>query len=342
MSADRFGRKFDRLFVAVLTPMKEDYTIDEPAMRNFLRYFMQRKFIDAGGAIIINPEAGELFALRRQEKRRNVEIALEECGGKVPIFAGVIDINTEDAVKVAVDAKEVGADGLFLMPPIGSQDIGTTWNAEKYPEVFIDMAKAEVDAVDLPAIVHPVGSPSPAFGIGLPLNVTIEACTKIPNIVGWKMTYSDPGSIIIAKALRALDHHVGIFRAGARFFHENLATDYFDGTVTGSLNYAMESMIDHIGAWKRMRIEEACRIWKSGLEDLQEYVYSDYSRLHVRYKIATWLRALIPLPFMRPPMPKPRGEEVMALRHLLAKAGYEVIPERDSDSILKKITQLRY
>ena len=337
MKTDRFGTKFDRLYVAVVTPMKENYAVDESALRKLLQYFMQPKFREAGGAIIINPEAGELFSLRREEKRRNVEIALEECGGKVPIFAGVIDINTEDAVKVAVDAKKVGADGLFLMPPIGSQDISTTWNAEKYPEVFVDMAKAEVEAVDLPAIVHPVGSPSPTFGIGLPLNATLQMCQEIPNIVGWKMTYLYPGSFIIAKALRKLDHHVGILRSAARFFHENLATDYFDGTVTGSFNYAMEPMIDHINAWRRRDIEGACRIWKSGLADLHEYVYGDYSRLHVRYKIAAWLRELIPLPFMRPPMPKPRKEEVVTLRELLAKAGLTVIPERDSDRIAAQL-----
>jgi dihydrodipicolinate synthase/N-acetylneuraminate lyase len=319
--------------------MKENDAVDEPALRKLLQYFMQPKFTQVGGAIIINPEAGELFSLSRQEKRRNVEIALEECGGKVPIFAGVIDVNTEGAIKVALDVKEVGADGLFLMPPIGSMDITTSWNADKYPEVFVDMAKAEVEAVDLPAIVHPVGSPSPTFGIGLPLNVTLQTCKEIPNIVGWKMTYTYPGSFIIAKALRRLDHHVGILRSHAKFFHENLATDYFDGTVTGSFNYAMESMIDHIQAWKRRDIEEASRIWKSGLEDLHEYVYSDYSRLHVRYKIATWLRGLIPLPFMRPPMPKPRREEVVALQELLAKAGFSVISKRDSDRIM---TQLRY
>jgi 4-hydroxy-tetrahydrodipicolinate synthase len=334
---DRYGRKFDRLYAAVVTPMKDDYSVDEPALRKLLQYFMQPKFRDAGGAIIINPEAGELFALNRQEKRRNVEIALEECGGKVPVFAGVIDINTADAVKVAVDAKQIGADGLFLMPPIGSQDISTTWNAEKYPEVFVDMAKAEVEAVDLPAIVHPVGSPTPAFGIGLPLSATLEMCKKIPNIIGWKMTYSYPGSFIIAQALRQLDRHVGIFRSSARFFHENLATDYFDGTVTGSLNYAMESMIDHIQAWKRGDLEEACRIWKAGLVALHEYVYGDYSRLHVRYKVAAWLRGLIPLPFMRPPMPEPRSEEVSTLRDLIKNAGYEPIPKRDSDRIAARL-----
>jgi dihydrodipicolinate synthase/N-acetylneuraminate lyase len=317
--------------------MKENYAVDEPALRKLLKYFMQPKFREAGGAIIINPEAGELFCLSRQEKRRNIEIAQEECGGKVPIFAGVIDLTTEDAVKVAVDAKELGVDGIFLMPPLGSMDITTSWNAEKYPEVFVDMAKAEVEAVDLPAIVHPVGSASPTFGIGLPLTATLAMCKEIPNIVGWKMTYSYPGGIIIAKALRALDRHVGILRASGRFFHEYLATDYFDGTVTGAFNYAMESMIDHINAWRRRDVDEACRIWKAGLEDLHEYVYSDYSRLHVRYKAATWLRGLIPLPFMRPPMPKPRKEEISTLRRLLAKAELSVIPEGDVKRVMSQL-----
>src|SRR4030042_6737395 len=97
MTSDRFGTKYDRLFVAVLTPMKENDAVDEPALRKLLQYFMQPKFTEAGGAIIINPEAGELFCLSRQEKRRNVEIDREECGGKVPIFAGGVDNTTGEA-----------------------------------------------------------------------------------------------------------------------------------------------------------------------------------------------------------------------------------------------------
>jgi 4-hydroxy-tetrahydrodipicolinate synthase len=245
-----------------------------------------------------------------------------------------VDLRTEDAVKVARDAKEVGCDGLFLMPPIGCQDITTSWNADKYPEVFVDFAKAQVDAVDLPAIVHPVAAVSVAFGIGLPLGATLQMCREIPNIVGWKMTYTYPGSITIAKALRELPRHVGILRATAKFFHENLLRNIFDGTVTGSLNYAMEKMIDHINAWKRNDITEASMIWESGLADLHEYVYADYSRLHVRYKAATWLRGLIPLPFMRPPVPGPRKEEVVTLRDLLNKAGLSTIPQADSDRVM--------
>ncbi|MFC2073089.1 dihydrodipicolinate synthase family protein [Chloroflexota bacterium] len=332
MSVGQLSTKYDCLYVTVVTPFKENYEVDEAALRRLLQYFMQPKFINAGGGIIINPEAGEVFYLNREEKRRNVQIALEECGGNVPVFAGVADLRTEDAVRVAIDAKVERADGLFLMPPVGMSDITVSWDANKYPEVFIDMAKAEVEAVDLPAIVHPVASSSTTFGKGLPMEPTLQMCNEIPNIVGWKMTYSYQGSIIIAKALRALDRHVALLRSTAMYFHENLATGYFDGTVTGALNYAMEPMIDHITAWKRGDIDEARRIWESGLADLHYYVYSESSRLHVRYKLATWLRGLIPSPFMRPPMPKPRRDEILTLRELLVNSGLSVISEGEVSS----------
>ncbi|MBC7341589.1 MAG: dihydrodipicolinate synthase family protein [Clostridia bacterium] len=338
MPAQDYGTQYDRLYVAVVTPYKKDsFEVDESALRKLLRYFMQPKFRDAGGGIIINPEAGEVFYLTREEKRRNVEIAVEECGGKVPVFAGVIALTTDEAVQVAVDAKKVGADGLFLCPPIGAMDVTTSWNAERYPEVWVDMAKAIVDAADLPAIAHPVASPTPTFGIGLPLSATLKMVNEVPNFVGWKMTYSYEGYRIIARALRSLNRHVGVFGAPAVYFHEALATGQFDGTVTGSFCYAMEPMIDHIEAWRRSDVQTARKIWDAGLAELQEYVYSEYARLHVRYKTATWLRGLIPHPLMRPPLPRPKKEEILTLKKLLAGAGLSVIPDFEVEKVLGQL-----
>jgi len=213
MHSNSPAHQYDRHYVAVVTPFRENFEIDEPALRKHLQYFMGPEFREAGGGIIINPEAGEIFYMSRAEKRRNVEIAMEECGGKVPVFAGVSDARTEDAVRVAVDAKEAGADGLFLLPPVGTLDITGAWDPEKYPEVWIDMAKAEVDAVDLPAIAHPVGGRNPLYGIGLPLAPTLQMCREIPNIIGWKMTYSYEGTRIVAKGLKTLDRHVAVLIA---------------------------------------------------------------------------------------------------------------------------------
>lgn len=338
MTQKNFGNKYDRLFVALVTPYKENsYEVDEPALRSLLQYYTQPKFRDAGGGMIINPEAGEVFYLTREEKIKNVEIAVEECSGKIPVFAGVIGLTTEEAVDVAVDAKKAGAEGVFLIPPIGAMDVCSSWNAEKYPEVWVDMAKAIEDAVDLPAIAHPVASTTPAFGIGLPLSATLKMIQEVPNFVGWKMTYSHEGFRKIGRGLRKLDKHVGILGACAVYFHEALALGMFDGTVTGSFCYAMEPMVDHINAWRENNVEEARRIWEHGLAELHEYVYSEWSRLHVRYKTAAWLRGLIPHPFMRPPLPKPKKEEVTTLKALLVNTELNVI---DDQAVKKVLNQL--
>ena len=191
MATDKFSKEYDRLYVAAVTPYKQNFEVDEAALRKFLGYFMQPKFTESGGAIIINPEAGEVSYLTREEKRRNVEIAVECCGGKVPVFAGVQDLRTEDTVNGAVDAKKAGADGIFIFPPIGSGAVTKLWDPEQYPEVWIDVAKEIVDAVDLPTLTHPAAS-TPFFG-GIPPGPTVKMCNEIPNIVGWKMTYTYPG-----------------------------------------------------------------------------------------------------------------------------------------------------
>ncbi|WP_206808465.1 dihydrodipicolinate synthase family protein [Paradesulfitobacterium ferrireducens] len=332
----------DRLYVALVTPYKDgSYEIDEQALRNLLRYFMQDKFVEAGGGMIINPEAGELFYLTREEKLRNVQIAVEECKGKVPIFAGALALTTEETVQVAVDAKNAGVDGIFVIPPMGSMDITTSWNSDKYPEVWIDLVKAIAAEVNLPMITHPVGAPSAAYGIGISRDVTLQMIAEIPNIVGWKMTYSYEGFKTIAKTLRNLEQessrHVGILGATANLFHEVLLNEKFDGTVTGSFNYAMEPMIDHIAAWKRGDLALAKKIWNLGLSDLHAYIYSEWSRLHVRYKIATWLRGLVPHPFMRPPMPKPKKEEILAIKDLLRVTGVSIITEQQVEKVLSEL-----
>jgi len=99
----------------------------------------------------------------------------------------------------------------------------------------------------------------------------------------------------------------------------------------------MEPMMAHIAAWRRRDLEEACRIWNTGMGELHSYVYSDYSRLHIRYKTATWLRGLIPSPFMRPPQPQPRKEEVHSLRGLLQKTGLSVIEDDAVNHVVNRL-----
>lgn len=109
----------DHLYVAALLPYNRDMKVDEQAYRRFLRHFLDNdKFVRMGGGICVNPEAGEIFYLTREEKRRVLEIAMEEINGKVPVIAGTWAITTEETVETAKDCKALGVDGIFVTPPV--------------------------------------------------------------------------------------------------------------------------------------------------------------------------------------------------------------------------------
>ena len=248
----------DHLYVAVLLPFDRQMKIDEAAYRSFLQYFLKNeKFVRMGGGLCINPEAGEIFYLTRQEKRRVLEIAMEEVHGKVPIIAGTWAITTDETVETASDCKALGVDGIFVTPPGGAQDVTSCWDADNYPEIWLDQIIAQDRAVDLPIVTHPVGGAKPPFYPGLPLEATLRICREVPNVVGWKMTYMYDGFRMIANGLRGLDHHVAVMGALASRFHEYKATGMFDGTLSGFWNFALEPMLDHLEAWDAKDIDKA-------------------------------------------------------------------------------------
>jgi dihydrodipicolinate synthase/N-acetylneuraminate lyase len=319
-----------RRYITTVLPMTREGEIDESAWRGFVRYFADNRRVQEKGGLCINPEAGEIFYLTREEKRRVLEIAMEEIGGKVPVVAGVFGLSTRETVESARDAKALGVDALFVFPPQGAIDVSTAWNPTEYPEIWADMLNEVARAVDLPMIAHPTaaGSP-PLFGQGLPLQATLRLCRDVPNIVGWKMLYPYPGYRVVAKALQRLDKPVAVMGALANFFHEYRAVNLFDGTMSGYWNYALEPMLDHLEAWDRGDVAAATRIWDGGLLDLHEAV-SDRGRLHIRYKTAAWLRGLIPTPYMRAPLPVPRQTEIDQLYVALKNAGLSVIDRKET------------
>jgi NAD(P)-dependent dehydrogenase (short-subunit alcohol dehydrogenase family) len=172
-----------------------------------------------------------LFTLDREERQRVVRIVPEETGRRSPVLAGVVDVTTAGAVRTARDAAQLGADGLFVSPPIGAGDITQSWDAEAYPEVLIDLLHAIAAEVDLPIVVHPVGKTTAAYGVGLSAAAVRRVCEEVPQVVGWKMTYNYDGYRAVTRTLRELDRPVAILGAVAKYFHENLASDAFDGSA---------------------------------------------------------------------------------------------------------------
>jgi dihydrodipicolinate synthase/N-acetylneuraminate lyase len=323
--------EYDRMFVASVTPYRpgsED--IDEAAFRTYMRYWAQPKFIDAGGAVLVSPEAGEAFYLTQNEKLKLAEIALEELGDKTIVFSGVMQTTTRACIEEARELKRAGVHGLFLMPPIGTIDIVAAWDSAKNPEVWIDQLREIADAVNLPVIIHPTGGKF----FALPLESGMKAVDAVPQIVGYKMITQDFDDM--ARALRAYTkRHVAILPAGANNMPPAIQNGWFDGTVSGSWNYAMEKTVDAIVAARdEKNVAKADGLWADGLMALHRTVTNSEKgyRLHSAYKLCTWMRGLIPNPFLRAPQRRLPIGEVVELRDALKAAHYEVI----SDTAMRK------
>lgn len=59
---------------------------------------------------------GSYAYLSRSERLRAVRAAVEAVGGKIPVVVGVGAVRTDEAVALAEDTRDAGADGLLLAP----------------------------------------------------------------------------------------------------------------------------------------------------------------------------------------------------------------------------------
>jgi 4-hydroxy-tetrahydrodipicolinate synthase len=97
---------------ALVTPFGPDEEIDEEAMRRLIQYVLPH--VDA---VVPVGTTGEFVYLSEQEKRRVIDITIDEVGGRVPVIAGTGCSNTRDTVVLTEYARDVGAAAALVVAP---------------------------------------------------------------------------------------------------------------------------------------------------------------------------------------------------------------------------------
>lgn len=153
----------------ILTPMFEDESINEQELRSQVN-----RMIEGGvHGVFCFGTNGEGYILTNQEKKRVLEIVVEEANGRVPVYAGTGCIGTKDTICQSQMARGVGADVLSVITPsfaAASQD-------ELY-EHYLAVAKA----VDMPIVLYNI----PARTGNALAPATVGKLAAIENIVGVK------------------------------------------------------------------------------------------------------------------------------------------------------------
>ncbi|MEQ8787600.1 MAG: dihydrodipicolinate synthase family protein [Pirellulaceae bacterium] len=100
------------VYPAATTHFHDDQSLNLPATMKHLD-----AMIEAGvHGLIMLGTVGENCSLSAEEKRHVLQATVEHVAGRVPVLSGVAECTTAAACRFAADAKQIGLDGLMVLP----------------------------------------------------------------------------------------------------------------------------------------------------------------------------------------------------------------------------------
>ena len=130
---------FKGIFPALVTPFTADDQVDEATYRELIRFVLPHV-----NGVVPCGTTGEFSSMTMEEKKRAIEVCIDQVAGRVPVLAGTGCQSTRQTVELTRWAKEAGATGALVVAPYF---LKPTFN-----EVF-DHYK-QVDKVGLPLVLY--------------------------------------------------------------------------------------------------------------------------------------------------------------------------------------------
>ncbi|HCG63023.1 MAG TPA: 4-hydroxy-tetrahydrodipicolinate synthase [Sphaerochaeta sp.] len=99
---------------AMVTPLTQDYKVNEPALRKMIDYFIK------GGVhgLFVVGTSGEFYGFSPEERRSIFEITVDEAKGRIPVYAGANGITTREAVELTQLAEDCKVDAVSVLTPM--------------------------------------------------------------------------------------------------------------------------------------------------------------------------------------------------------------------------------
>ena len=163
--------KFEGVYPAMVTPLNKNLEIDE----NGLRYEVDFLIGSHVHGLVALGSSGEFPYLTVDEKKRVIDIVVEQTNGRIPVVVCTSSIGTDEVILLSRYAQERGADGIMINLPL------------YYPltdEDVFNHYQAVSKAVELPILLYD-------FPHLTHLDMSLELISKLSyldNVVGVKET----------------------------------------------------------------------------------------------------------------------------------------------------------
>lgn len=240
------ARELRGIFPIVATPFDEEGQLDEESLRKLVNYLIEN------GTHGLAPAGGsaECYDLTVEERGRITDLVIDETKGRVPILVGTSSDGTEKSKGLSVYAERAGADGVFVMPPVGSEldeegvfaHYCTIAEAIGIPVMIHTTAKMSVDLIarmvrELPNVEYVKEEMSPT---GIKITEIIEAtegeakvfsgCDQIMIELAREAVGAIPGSVGVPSYARIFDlYQAGDHRAARAEYARMLPLTHWRG-----------------------------------------------------------------------------------------------------------------
>ena len=177
---------FKGVGTALITPFKEDQSVDFSAIKKILDHQLKNK-IDA---LIVLGTTGESPVIEYDERRKLISAVIEEAKGKIPVIIGTGSNNTKKVIENNKLAEDLKADGLLIVNPYYNK--GTQ-------ESLLKHYKYISDRTSLPIILYNVPSRT---GMNILPETAIRIHKNCSNIVAIKEASGDISQIAHLTAIK--------------------------------------------------------------------------------------------------------------------------------------------
>ena len=180
-------------YAAVVTPFKEDLSIDEEKFIENLELLVSEGL----NGVVVSGCTGESWSLEADERLRLFKLAVEAMRGKdVPVIAGTGGIVTRKVIELSKAAKEVGVDGVMVLPPYYA--IPNMREVIAHYQAVSDQAKAPILLYNIPRRTG--------------INLTPEVCEQLADIEYVAAIKESSGDFIQVEAtLAAVGDRITVF-----------------------------------------------------------------------------------------------------------------------------------
>ena len=156
---------------AFITPFDENGKIIDSGVKELIEYHLESGL----DAFYVGGSTGEAMIMSLEDRMHIAEIAVEYVANRAPVIVHVGAPDTESAVKLAIHAKKIGADGISAVPP---------YYYKMSREYIKEFYRAIAEAAQLPFLIYNIPQ---LTGVSISSDFMIEMM-EIPNIIGLKFT----------------------------------------------------------------------------------------------------------------------------------------------------------